>query len=165
MEVAWLYYGAMSVARFWRRVAILAAAFPLAGIAQPEEKAVLAVVQQFFDVLASRDAAAARELFLPEARFVVVNESAGKRAVTGRSFAEFTEGLAKGKEKLLERMWSPEVRIRGGMASVWTPYDFHRDGKFSHCGVDAFHLVKTEGGWKIAGAMYTVEKQGCESRP
>ena len=153
----------MSVALVWRRVAILAAAFPLAGIAQPEEKAVLGAVQQFFDVLATRDVAAARELFLPEARFVVASESAGKRAVAGRSVTEFLEGLAKGKEKLLERMWAPEVRIRGGIAAVWTEYDFHRDGRFSHCGVDAFHLVKTEGGWKIAGAMYTVEREGCQT--
>lgn len=129
----------------------------------PEEQAVLGVVQQFFDVLASRDVAAGRDLYLPDSRFVVVSEKEGKQVVTGRSFAEFLEGLAKGKEKLLERMWKPQVTIHGAIASVWTPYDLHRDGRFSHCGVDAFHLVKTESGWKIAGAMYTVEREGCKS--
>jgi len=60
-----------------------------------------------------------------------------------------------------ERMWNPEVRIRGFIASVWTPYDFWSDGKFSHCGVDAFNLIKTDEGWRIAGGTYTVERE-CE---
>ena len=43
------------------------------------------------------------------------------------------------------------------IATVWTPYDFWIDGKFSHCGIDAFDLVKTDEGWKIAGGSYTLE--------
>ncbi|MBM3744467.1 MAG: nuclear transport factor 2 family protein [Acidobacteria bacterium] len=128
-----------------------------------EEQAVLAVVQRFFDILASRDPVAARDLFLPEGRFVVLSEKDGKQVITARSFTEFLDGLPKGKEKLLERMWDPRVTIHGALAAVWTPYDFHRDGRFSHCGVDAFHLVKTESGWKITGAIYTVERTGCRS--
>jgi hypothetical protein len=65
----------------------------------------------------------------------------------------------------LERMWDPEVRIQGAIAAVWTRYDFHRDGKFSHCGTDAFNLVKTAEGWKIASAMWTVERTGCVPSP
>ena len=45
------------------------------------------------------------------------------------------------------------------------PYDFHRDGEFSHCGVDAFTLVRTESGWKISGGVYTVETEGCAPSP
>ncbi|MDP3000701.1 MAG: hypothetical protein Q8N47_24670 [Bryobacterales bacterium] len=40
----------------------------------------------------------------------------------------------------------PHVRI----AVVWTPCDIHWDRKFSHCGVDAFSLIKTSEGWKIS---------------
>jgi len=47
---------------------------------------------------------------------------------------------------------------------VWAPYDFWRDGKFSHCGVDAFDLIKTDEGWKIAGGGYTLESK-CEPSP
>ena len=36
-------------------------------------------------------------------------------------------------------------------------YDFWTDGKFSHCGIDAFELIKTVDGWKIAGGTYTIE--------
>jgi len=48
---------------------------------------------------------------------------------------------------------------------VWTPYDFWVDGKFSHCGIDIFDLVKTAEGWKISGATYTVERTGCAASP
>jgi hypothetical protein len=66
---------------------------------------------------------------------------------------------------MLERMWDARVLIHGRIAVLWTPYDFHRDGKFSHCGVDAFSLVKTDDGWKIAGFIYTVEPEGCRPSP
>ncbi|MBM3814272.1 MAG: nuclear transport factor 2 family protein [Acidimicrobiia bacterium] len=131
--------------------------------AGPEEKAVLHVVQRFFDVLASRDAEAGRQLLTDGGQFTIIAIDKGKVTTRVRSFAEFLSTIANGKEKLLERMWTPKVEIHGSIASVWTPYDFHRDGKFSHCGVDGFHLVKLETGWKIAGAIYTVEREGCKS--
>ena len=142
---------------------VLEPAEPAKAPTELEEKAVLTIVQQLFDVLATRDPAAGRDLFLPGGRFVVLSEKDGKRTVTERSFVEFLDGLPKGKEKLLERMWEPRVIIHGELAAVWTPYDLHRDGRFSYCGVDAFHLVKTENGWKITGGMYTVERTDCYS--
>ena len=60
---------------------------------------------------------------------------------------------------------NPEVRIHGTIATVSTPYDFHRDGKFTHCGTDVFSLVKTAEGWKIAGAMWTIQRVGCAPSP
>ena len=68
------------------------------------------------------------------------------------------------KPAVRERMWNPEVRIRGAIATIWTPYDFWTDGKFSHCGIDAFDLVKTDEGWKISGGGYTIEAQ-CDPSP
>lgn len=62
-------------------------------------------------------------------------------------------------------MWDPKIMIHKEIAIVWTKYDFHREGKFSHCGVDAFNLIKAPGGWKISGIIYTVEKEGCEESP
>jgi len=47
---------------------------------------------------------------------------------------------------------------------VWAPYDFWIDGKLSHCGTDAFDLIKTEDGWKIAGGVYTLESN-CATSP
>lgn len=137
------------------------------GAQQPsEEKAVLAVVQRLFDAMASRDSAAAQQVLIPEGRYFSVRDNGAAVAVGGATHKEFAERLAGGKEDMRERMWDAKVLIHGRIAVVWTPYDFHRGGKFSHCGVDAFNLVKTSAGWKIAGFVYTVEPTGCpESRP
>ena len=48
---------------------------------------------------------------------------------------------------------------------VWTRYDFYRDGRFSNCGIDSWHLIKTRDGWKISGGIYTVERKDCPESP
>jgi hypothetical protein len=50
------------------------------------------------------------------------------------------------------------------MAQVWGDYEFFRDGKFGHCGVDSASLFKTAEGWKIATIVYTVETTGCKNQ-
>jgi hypothetical protein len=135
------------------------------GAAGREEDAVLSIVQQFFDVLESRDVEAGAGLVAPEVRFFSTREKDGESVVRTSGRDEFLASLASGEEALLERMWDPEVRIRGRIAMVWTLYDFHRDGEFSHCGVDAFSLVKTEAGWQIVSCIYTVEPAGCPANP
>jgi len=139
---------------------------PAAVAADEEEKAVLGAIDRFFAILATRDSAAARELLVADGRFHRIVEEAGRRVVVnGRSFGELADQLSSGKGKLLERIWEPKVQVHGPIASVWAPYDFHIDGKFSHCGVDGFQLVKTEAGWKISGLVYTVERTGCKKSP
>jgi hypothetical protein len=141
------------------RVAVVLTCCAVAGVAQTsEEQAVLSVVQRFFDVLASRDAAAGRALVIAQGRSFSIRED-GKIVESG--LLEMVEKLPSGKGRLLERMFEPSVRIRGKLASVWAKYDFHRDGKFSHCGVDSFLLVKAPEGWKIASLAYTVEPGAC----
>ena len=62
-------------------------------------------------------------------------------------------------------MWEPKVLIRGAIAQLWAPYDFHREGKFNHCGIDSVSLVKVGGAWKIAGISYTSETLNCPASP
>ena len=83
---------------------ILLAATRLFAADASEEKAVLAVVQKFFDALAARDADAARAVLMPEGQYYSVRENG---AVSGASHAEFAARLPAGKEKLLERMRNP----------------------------------------------------------
>lgn len=46
--------------------------------------------------------------------------------------------------------------IEGDAAVVWGRHGFEVDGELSHVGVDAFHLLRTEEGWKVAGGAYSV---------
>ncbi len=144
---------------------LVALSMPTVVTAQSEEQAVLAAVQGFFDSMESKDVAAARKVTLPEGVFVSVREEDGTKSIRSFSNQEFVDRLPAGTEQILERMWEPKVMIHQDIAVVWTRYDFHRDGKFSHCGIDAFQLVSTNDGWKIAGGTYTVERTDCPESP
>ena len=48
---------------------------------------------------------------------------------------------------------------------VWTPYDFHIDGRFSHSGIDVFTVVRTADGWRIASIAYTVDREQRDDNP
>ena len=135
------------------------------GTTGSDSAAVVAVVQRLFDAMATRDTIAARALLLPGARIVSIRPGATATVPRVQSDTAFVRSLAAAREALLERMWNPLVRVHGGLAELWTPYDFHLGGRFSHCGVDSFTLVRGPSGWLIANIAYTVEPTGCAPSP
>ena len=130
-----------------------------------EKAAVTAAVQALFDAMAAKDAAKALALVIPDGQLQSVRKTDAPAAPRGRTLETFANSLPTQKAPLLERMWNPEVRVSGAIATLTARYDFHLDGKFTHCGTDIFTLVKTADGWKISGGIYTVEPTGCEPSP
>lgn len=131
-----------------------------------EEARVLDVVQELFYAMEARDAARAAEVLLPGGQWVSVRpDEDGAQVVAVTPFEAFLQQLRAGDEPWLERMWDARVKIHGPIAVVWTPYDFYRGDRFSHCGVDAFTLVRADSGWRIATGTYTVEPAGCPPSP
>jgi hypothetical protein len=131
----------------------------------PGAAEVVAVANRLFAAMEARDTAEIRRMFLPQARIVSVGSQGGAPVVRERSIGEFIPGIATAPQPLRERMWSPEVRIDGELATLWAPYDFHLGAQFSHCGTDAFQLVRLGGEWRIAALSYTVQRQGCPPAP
>jgi len=62
----------------------------------------------------------------------------------------------------LEKLRTITIKIDQDMASVWTPYEFYFNNKFSHCGVNSFQLFNNNGNWEIIYLIDTRRKQGCE---
>ncbi len=127
-----------------------------------DDHAVILRVQALFDAMAAHDSVAATALVIPEGRLMV---SRANGTVSNSTLGEFAARLSSAKSPYLERMWNPKVMVRGGIAVLWTEYDFHQAGKFTHCGIDSFQLVKTAEGWKISGLAYTVEPTACAPSP
>jgi hypothetical protein len=127
-----------------------------------EKAAVVAAVQGTFDAMAAHDGAAIRALMLESAQISSVR---GDGTVSSMTVEQFATRIGASKDGILERMWKPVVLVSGRLATVWVEYDFHRGGKFSHCGVDAVHLLKTAAGWRLASIAYTMETSGCEPSP
>lgn len=130
----------------------------------PREE-VLAVVQQLFDAMRTKDTAMLRSVFEPGARLTGLRPRNGGTAVQILTVDQFADFVARDQRGAwVERAFDPEVRVERTLATVWAAYDFHLGGKFSHCGVDAVQLLKTAEGWKIVALADTYQPEGCPQR-
>lgn len=127
---------------------------------------VVRVSQGLMTAISTQDTAAARAVLLPGAMLAAaVDPEVPTAAARTQSDLSFLTTLATTKVRFLERIWSPTVHITGTVAVVSAPYDFHIDGKFSHCGTDVLTLAKAQGRWRIASVVYTTQRTGCAQSP
>lgn len=127
----------------------------------PEEAAILVVIDRFMHAIGTNDSAALAELRIEGGSTIVSRPNAADPAsplVTRRVFTPSTTSRPAANK---ERYWDPVVHVRGGIAVVWTPYEYWSGDKSSHCGIDVFDMMKDKGVWKIANAMWTVEPEAC----
>jgi len=129
----------------------------------PDRAAVLATVQKVFTAMRTRDTALLRQAFDTSARLAGVSTRNGPASVRLTAPMAFGAAIASAPagDVWNERIWDPEVRIDGDVAQVWAYYTFHRNATFSHCGVDAFMLLKVGGEWKITQLADSRRTTGC----
>ena len=126
-----------------------------------DEEACLDAVQGFFDVIATSDAEAGAALMVPEGAFVSVRARDGERSLRSFTNADWLARMGEQDQAYFEAFdGEPTVLVDGDVAVVWGRYVFDVDGARSHVGTDAFTLVRTDAGWRIAGGAYTVEATG-----
>lgn len=147
----------------WLAIALL---LPGAIPAQATDRdSVLATVEGLFTAIANRDSALALRVTDPAGQIIGVRAD-NPKAVANRNYnGDWARRLAGDGPVMMERMWEPEVMIRGPLAVVWAQYDFHINGEFSHCGIDAFTLLREGGVWRIVAAVYTIEIADCKPSP
>lgn len=136
-----------------------AIASPLALDAQArpdDHAAVLAVAESALAAVTRSDFIAFTDLMLDSAVTFSAGERDGQFRLRFRTRAQQRVTPAGGKH--VERGFQPEVRVSGPVAMVWLPYDFYLDGKWSHCGVDVFTLLKSDAGWRIATLVWSVDQ-------
>ena len=129
-----------------------------------DRAAVVQVVNDLFDAMRRQDGQAMLALHMPEVALTRVTDNGAPTVRLGSPDA-FINSIVNAPAEPRERMWEPEVRIDGDLATLWAPYDFHLGDRFSHCGVDALQLVRTNAGWRIAAIAYTVHHEGCDDTP
>lgn len=129
-----------------------------------EEPLVRMPIQQLFEGMKKCDSTMVRQSLVPGARLeTVAKNKSGEVAVRSDSFEGFIKSIGKATVgDLDEQLTAIDIRIDGDMATAWTPYKFYYKGNFSHCGVNAFQLIKTAAGWKIWSIIDTRRKEGCE---
>lgn len=138
---------------------------PAAGAQSADRDSVLATVQRVFDAMRTRDTNLLKSAFDTSARLVGLPRR-GVPSVTFMTPSRFGAAFAGARpgDVWNEKMFDPEVRIDGTIAQVWTYYTFHQNDTFSHCGIDAFMLVKVGNSWKITQLADTERRDGCTRR-
>lgn len=127
-----------------------------------DEAEVLAVVQALFDAMRARDSVAMADLFHDQARLMsAVARDDGVETVRETPIGTFVQSVGRAEAYLDERTGGEEVRLDGPLAAAWIPYTFHLDGEFSHCGVNAFQLVRADEAWKILQITDTRRQDAC----
>ncbi len=145
-------------------LALVAAPCPvLSQDSSGREDEVLAVVDRLFDGMRAADSSLVRSILHPDLRLVTVGEGEGGPTLRSEPMDGFVTAVGTPHEEVWdERIWDPEVRIDGRLATVWVSYAFYAGEEFSHCGVDAFQLFEGSEGWKIFQIVDTRRREGCE---
>jgi hypothetical protein len=142
-------------------LALCACAAAQAARKEGDKQSAIAVANQLFEAMRAKNAEAIRALFMPEGQLVAIDKPrTGSGPSTTRVFTPeaFAKRISEAKApEFKEKMSRFNVQIFGDMALVFGPYTFHVGEKFSHCGTNSFHLVRTPDGWKIANAASTLE--------
>ena len=148
--------------KFWILMALVLVSFSLS--AQDDKKEIMKVIASVFEGMATNNGQMIRDAFTTDAQsFTVLVDKHGMVQKKAGSIEKFAQAVDRDKEpRWFEPIWDEKVNIDGAFASVWVDYAFYLGKEFHHCGVDAFHLVNNESGWKIFHLVDTRRIEDCE---
>lgn len=133
-----------------------------------DQKAAGEIADKLFEAMRLKSYDGIRTLFLEGGKLTALDKpKSGEGFSTVRNFTgeQFAKMISEAKApEFIEKMPEKEVRIYGDAAVVYGKYTFHVGEKFSHCGANAFHLLRKDSEWKIANATTTIEVANCETK-
>lgn len=130
-----------------------------------DRAAVMQVIDAFFVSMTAKDIDGMRQIMATDGVLHGYRETGEGDKMFSITHADYLQNLADSEGVPVERIWNPDINIRDRIAIVWTPYDFHNNGVFSHCGVNTFSMIKDEDSWIITGVVFSVRSEDCEESP
>jgi hypothetical protein len=144
-------------------VALLFAPPLLAQQVDADTKAAIAVTDSVLAALSSGDNVTLKRLTLDSA---IVGGAGVRNGVERMSLTSWARFTSRPGSDFTERGFGATARVQDRVAQVWVPYDLYRGKEWSHCGVDAFTLLKSEGRWRVASLIFTMEQPpACRKHP
>lgn len=128
------------------------------------QKLIKSTINQLFESMRKADSTSAKKLFHETASLKTVGiKKDGSTFLQKENISEFLKAIARPRKEIYdERILSFDVRIDGAFANAWCDYAFYVDDKFSHCGIDAFQMIKKDENWLILDITDTRRKTNCE---
>jgi hypothetical protein len=130
------------------------------ALAQTAEDSVKATINRLFEGMKNADTVLLKSAFTDDPILQTVATNKKKQVyIKTDKFKDFVKFIGDQKVgEADERVEFETIRIDGALAMVWTPYQFYYKGKFHHCGVNSFQLVKLDNNWKIQYLIDTRRK-------
>ena len=147
-------------------VPILLALAPATAVPPVAEKReILSVVDGFFAAMARKDRATLNDLVIADGLATAVRLKDGEPTrLMNWHWNAYFEGALSAPGAMQESLFEPEVRIDRDLATVRARYELLVDGKFSHCGIDQFEMIRRDGRWRVYNLTWTNQKTGCAGR-
>lgn len=135
------------------------------GQTAAEKEEVMKPIRTLFEGMKKGDSLMVRQAFAKDITMATVfKDKTGTPVINHESSLDgFLKAVGTPHAEVFHEMiWGEKILIDGNFAQAWTDYAFYLGKKFSHCGVDAFHLFKDkDGSWKIFHLADTRRKEGC----
>lgn len=125
--------------------------------------AVIGVIDNFFLALEKKDTILYGGIVRPDGQIWTVRRLNDSLKTSMRNFSADKVRLVNMNAVIEEKPLSYEISVHNDIAVAWVPYTLSLSGKFSHCGVDVFTLLKTIHGWQIVNLTYSLEPDACNS--
>lgn len=123
------------------------------------------LVAVFFKGMYNADSAAVKSIFIPSPTFHSLSATKSNTMVIidGR-LPEFLKVVSQQKiGDLDERISNIASHMEKDLATVTMDYSFYYKNKFSHCGINAFHFLRSANGWKCTGIDDTHYSESCDA--
>lgn len=119
------------------------------------------VVKDFFECMKNADTVCLNKLIVKNAGLhSSMQNKQGNIQIVYESMKDFKKSIASlAKGDADERIYNIKVEERQLISSVTVDYDLYYKGKFLHCGVDVFGLLKENNQWKITSIHDTRNKE------
>lgn len=135
------------------------------SLSAQDQQNIMAPVHAVFEGMKRGDSAMVHKAFYKDAflHTVVKDQKSGQPALRTEKLASFLKSVGTPHQQVyLELIWGEKIQVDGDFAQVWVDYAFYLGSTFSHCGVDAFHLIRNgQGEWQIYSLSDTRRKEGC----
>lgn len=131
-----------------------------------EEKEIKETINTFFKGLHNGDSTMVKSTLHPSIKIQTTGTNKeGKKILKTETKNQLLRAIAskKASDIYFEKLLSYTIEIDGNLASVWTPYEFYYNGKFSHCGANSFQLFNNNGKWEIIYLVDMRRRSNCKA--
>lgn len=131
-----------------------------------EEKEIKETINTFFKGLHNGDSTVIKSTLHTSIKIQTTSvNKEGKKILKTETKNQLLRAIASKKvsDIYFEKLLSYTIKVDGNLASVWTPYEFYYNGKFSHCGANSFQLFNNNGKWEIIYLVDMRRRSNCKA--